>query len=278
MDAGLSPARQTRAQHRHELRTLTYVTLDNTNGGVVRNVSFGGIGAQVVTAVRPRQSLRIRFELRYPRLRVETQGEIVWANFSGECGIRFVNLPPDMARKINEWIFGDLLERVSVHFDPAESMFAPNDVTPASELRTASAPKESDDGLVVSATPVKVIELHPPKKERESSQAVFMAGVGEQEAQLDWLSRPLSGDGLAWTVHTLVVVAGLLLFALVFLWITGEVPRWPLLVTVGAATSVASLYYSFFRILGGSTLGARLARLAEQAETEKQEVQDSRFR
>src|SRR4051812_23850872 len=34
MDAGISPARQIRTQHRHELRTLTYLTLDDANSGV----------------------------------------------------------------------------------------------------------------------------------------------------------------------------------------------------------------------------------------------------
>jgi len=71
MEAGLSPARQARAKHRHELRTLTYVTLDQANGGIVRNLNHEGIAVQAVAAVRPRQQLRVRFELRYPRVRVE---------------------------------------------------------------------------------------------------------------------------------------------------------------------------------------------------------------
>src|SRR5579872_7336068 len=115
MDAGISPARQTRAQHRHQLRTLTYVTFDQANGGVVRNLTHEGIGAQVVAAVRPRQQLRLRFELRYPRLRVETRGEVVWATFSGQCGIRFLDLPQKTSRQIKEWIFGNLLEEISLH-------------------------------------------------------------------------------------------------------------------------------------------------------------------
>jgi hypothetical protein len=94
MEAGTSPARRARAQHRHELRTLAYVTLDQANGGIVRNLTHSGIGVQVVAAVRPRQQLRVRFELRYPRLQVETRAEVVWATFSGQCGIRFLDMPP----------------------------------------------------------------------------------------------------------------------------------------------------------------------------------------
>ena len=110
MEAGLSPARQARAKHRHELRTLTYVTLDQANGGIVRNLSHEGIGVQAVAALRPQQQLRVRFELRTPRVRVEARGEVTWATFSGQCGIRFLDLSPRMTRQINEWIFGNLLE------------------------------------------------------------------------------------------------------------------------------------------------------------------------
>ena len=76
MDAVVSPARQARSKHRHDLRTLTYVTLDQANGGIVRNLSHEGIGVQAVAALRPNQQVRVRFELRWPRLRVEARGEV----------------------------------------------------------------------------------------------------------------------------------------------------------------------------------------------------------
>src|SRR3981189_1600549 len=94
MEAGLSPARQLRAQHRHELRTLTYVTLDEANGGIIRNLNDQGIAVQAVAALPPQQQLRVRFELRHPRLRVETRGEVTWTEPSGQCGIRFLDLSP----------------------------------------------------------------------------------------------------------------------------------------------------------------------------------------
>src|ERR1700760_3746469 len=124
MDVSISSARQTRAQHRHQLRTLTYVTLDQANGGIVRNLTYDGIGAQVVAGVRPHQQFALRFELRYPRLCVETRGEVVWATFSGQCGIRFIDLPPRTSRQIKEWIFGNLLEEISLRSETAENIFA----------------------------------------------------------------------------------------------------------------------------------------------------------
>lgn len=277
MNAGISQARQTRTQHRHELRTLTYLTMDDANGGVVRNLSRQGMGAQVVAAVHPRQTLRIRFELRYPRLRVEAKGEVVWATFSGQCGIRFIDLPPEIGLKISEWIFGDLLERVSLHVDPGESIFAAK--SPLTEDSVAKA--EQDDGLMVSAAPVKVIPI-VERKTATTDDSPFLRAIASKrvtaakERELDWLSQPLSGRGLAWAVHSLVVLAGILLFVLVFLAITREAPAWPIAMASGAAFVVAGMYWSFFQIFGGSTLGARLARLAQAEPVE--EEKGPRFR
>lgn len=254
MDAGVSPARETRAQYRHDLRTLTYVTLDQANGGIIRNLTHGGIGVQAVAAVRPRQQLRVRFELRYPRLRVETRGEVIWSTFSGQCGIRFLDMPPRMTRQINEWIFGNLLEGATLHPERAGPMFG----------------GAVDDGLVISAAPRKVIEL---PLQRESSLP-----AATESAELDWLSQPLSGQSLAWAVDSLVVVAALLLFAVVFLSVTREAPRWPFAMSAGAAVAMWGLYWGFFRAFGGMSLGERFARLVRTEDEAEGEAKEPRFR
>ncbi|HTZ84140.1 MAG TPA: PilZ domain-containing protein [Candidatus Acidoferrales bacterium] len=278
MDAALFSTRQARAQHRHELRSLTYLTLDDTNGGVVRNLAPGGIGAQILAPVRPRQRLRVRFELKYPRLRVEIQGEVMWATLSGQCGIRFIDLPSQMGRQIGEWIFGDLLEGISLHADPAESMFAAPSVVQELPLGEAVRQSEQQDGLLVSAAPVKVIEL-PSRREPVLPSFQPAEPVAETEpGRLDWLSQPLSARSLAWAIHTLVVVAGLLLFALVFLSINREATPWPLSIAAGAVIVVAGLYWIFFHLFGGTSLGTRLARLAGYSMEEEQQEKATRFR
>ena len=101
MDVSVSSARQTRAQHRHQLRTLTYVTLDQANGGIVRNLTYEGIGAQVVAAVHPRQQLHLRFELRYPRLQIETRGEVVFGPpFPGSAAFALSTFPVAPAARL----------------------------------------------------------------------------------------------------------------------------------------------------------------------------------
>ncbi len=281
MDAGTSPARQARAHHRHELRTLSYVTLDQANGGIIRNLSDRGIGVQVVAAVRPRQQLRVRFELRYPRLQVETRAEVVWATFSGQCGIRFLDMPESMRRQINQWIFGNLLEGIALHADQPGSIFSPISAHPPRNGASGSgqgsiAIAEEEDGLMVSSSPVKVIELPPPPAHPTWTPPETETAAAQELGQLDWLSQPLSGRTLAWTIDTMVVIAAMLLFALVFLSVTGETPPWPLAVASAACLMMSILYWAFFRLFAGASLGVKLARLAEPAEDEIR--RESRFR
>jgi PilZ domain len=282
MDAGLSPARQARAKHRHELRTLTYVTLDEANGGIVRNLSDRGIAVQTVAAVRPRQQLRVSFELnrprvnhpqpKHPRLRVESRGEVMWATPSGQCGISFVDLSPRMTRQINEWIFGDLLEGIALHSERTGSLFAAS---------SSALAVSEDDGLMISPSPLKVIELtlraDPLQADAHGLDADAATALVPL-SELDWLSQPLSGHSLIWTINTLVALAALLLFVLVFLSVTREAPRWPLAMMGGAAMFVAALYWGFFQLFGGSSPGARLARLLGSDAEEDVEASDDRFR
>jgi PilZ domain len=263
MDAGTSLARQTRTKHRHELRVLTYVTLDQANGGIVRNLTREGIAVQAVAAVHPLQEVRIRFELRYPKLRVEARGQVMWSTVSGQCGIRFIDLPPTLSRDIQQWIFGDLLEFAALHSNRA--MFA------SPGLRE-SCPIE-EDGLLTSATPVKVIDL-PPLPDQIDRTSLHDVVDEETPAALDWLLHPLSGSGLAWTVNALATAAGLLLFAVIFLSVTHETPSWSVLITLSLL--VPALYWGFFQIFGGCSLGTRLARLTDC--DDEQEPLGARFR
>lgn len=265
MDAEVSLARQARSQHRHELRTLTYVTIDQANGGVVRNLTHEGIGAQVVAALRPNHQLRVRFELQSPRVRVEAQGEVVWSTPSGQCGIRFLDLSPRISRQIKEWIFGDLLEGAALHSRSAEWMFGSPLVGEQSDGWA-----DEDDGLLISPAQPKVIEL-PATREGASDT------IADDSLQLDWLSRPLSAQTLAWTVNALVVFAALLLCVLVFLCVNRQAPSWPLTMTAGAAVLVGLMYWGFFEAFGGGNFGARLARLAG-LDRDQLEDEDARFR
>ncbi len=268
-----SPARQARTHYRHELGTLTYVTLDAANGGIVRNLNSEGVAVQAVAPLHRQQRVRVRFELRFPRLRVDAYGLVSWASSSGQCGIRFVDLPARTAHQIDEWVFSNLLEGIARGAAHSSSIFGAT-VVP---IREGNA-SEENDSLTLSAAPRPSIRLEGDSRRREPRVATQhheedQANLADDpQVQLNWLSRPLSGRTLAWLVDSLVILAAVLLFGLIFLSVAHELPPWPL--TLGAAGAavvlVAAAYWAVFAIFGGASLGARLAEAASGIEEEEE--------
>ena len=140
---------------------------------------------------------------------------------------------------------------------------------------------EGSDGLTLSASPRPAIRLEPGFQtagrsaglQRSIDEEAYAGRADWPYAQVNWLSRPLSGRTLAWLVDSLIVIAGLLLFALIFLSIAHELPPWPL--TLGTASAaavfVAATYWAVFAVFGGPSLGARLAQAASSLEEEETE-------
>jgi hypothetical protein len=292
MQAVYFPARQSRTHYRHELRTLTYVTLDETNGGIIRNLNHDGVAVQAVGVLRQQQRVRVRFELRFPRLRVEANGQVSWGTASGQCGIRFVDLPARTSRQIDEWIFSNLLDAIARDVGHPRPIFGPSVVSIAreenigDEIVSEENDAEEDGGLTLSAAPRPVIRLEPGFTRRDVASVLHQHGEEDcadpSSAQYakTWLSQPLSGRTLAWLVDGLIVIAGVLLFALIFLSIAHELPPWPL--TLGTASAaavfVAAAYWTVFTVFGGPSLGARIAQAAFSLEEEKEREDASRFR
>lgn len=257
-------AKPARRRHRHYLRTLTYVTVDEGNGGIIRNLNHQGVAVQTVAPLRPGQHVRVRFELHHPRVPIEARGEVSWADSSGQSGIRFIDLPPRKRQQLNQWIFGNLLETLPQQTLRSGGLFeiprnAGNEVQPADGLLISNSPRDAirlDDQESVTAMPARSNATADRTADEESIAQNF---------DLDWLSQPLSGTALALAIDTLIVFAGMLVFFLVFFFVSGELPEWPLNVGLALATAVfvSAFYWGFFHTMAGTTLGASLARLAD---------------
>jgi hypothetical protein len=185
-----------------------------------------------------------------------------------------------MRREIGEWIFGNLLEGVLLQSAQAAPIFGESGrpVFSSAGARGANT-AEIDDGLLISPAPTKVIEL-PARPELAQPALNTLAGtnaIATRAVELDWLSQPLSGRSLAWTVNALVTAASWLLCTLIFLSVTGEPPKWPVSMGLGAAVCVIGFYWGFFKMFGGVSLGTRLARLVG-ADMEEDEEDGARFR
>src|SRR5208283_31735 len=127
------PASDRRAHRRQRIRSLAYVHLGEGNGGIVLNISEGGIGVQAAEALDEGEGvLSLRIEIPHSRKRLEVRGEIAWLGESRkEAGLRFVDLQEDALKRISSWM--------------------------AREESPGSAPEESEED--VEAPAVRVAEV-----------------------------------------------------------------------------------------------------------------------
>ena len=261
--------RRAQGYYRHELRTLTYVTIDGGNGGIIRNINHEGVAVQAVGALHSEQRVRLRFELRFPRLRIDAYGQVTWASPTGQCGIQFLDFPSSTGLQLNQWIFSNLLDAMAREASRPQSIFTRsmygNPVVPIARGSASGEPEE--DGLRVSAAAREEIQLQPVIAVKEYQDALASINC-EEPNQLEefgepgWLSHPLASRSLAYIVDGLVVTAALLIFAFIFLSITHEIPPWPLALLTGLATAafVTGSYCSMFMMFRGASLGQVLAR------------------
>jgi TonB family protein len=100
------PASDRRAHPRQRIRSLAYVHLGESNGGIVLNVSESGIAVQAAEALDAEEGLlAMRVEIPRSRKRLEVRGEIVWVGESRkEAGLRFVDLSEEALKRIRLWM------------------------------------------------------------------------------------------------------------------------------------------------------------------------------
>lgn len=100
-----------RRQHsRQQVRSIAYVELDEGNGGIVLNVSEGGLSVQAVVSLMDEQLPRMRIQLSQPQDWVETGARIAWTGKSRKVvGLQFVDLPEQARSQIREWVSRETL-------------------------------------------------------------------------------------------------------------------------------------------------------------------------
>lgn len=98
------PVKDRRQHVRRRVSSLSYVDLGENNGGIVLNVSEGGIRIQAAQGLEEGPVL-IRLQLPESRKRLEVRAEAVWVGSTRkEAGLRFVDLSEDALGQIRKWI------------------------------------------------------------------------------------------------------------------------------------------------------------------------------
>jgi cell division septation protein DedD len=113
-----------RQASRMTVKGLAYINLDRDNGGIILNISEGGLCFQATAPVQRTETVRLWFSYRsqgieanlghasknYAQTRdipgfVETESELTWTDATQKMGgLRFTKLPADARKQICDWI------------------------------------------------------------------------------------------------------------------------------------------------------------------------------
>ena len=91
-----------RLAKRKTLERLTYIDLPSQNGGIVTDVSEGGLGFHAVAPVE--NGGLIRFSFSSGSQRIEGTGELMWTDGRGQVGgLRFTEIAEEIREQIRNW-------------------------------------------------------------------------------------------------------------------------------------------------------------------------------
>jgi c-di-GMP-binding flagellar brake protein YcgR len=72
--------------------------------GILLDLSQDGMDVLAAQALQPAALVGLRFSVPDGSLEVDAHGEVAWANANGQCGVRFLDLPPDVADRLRAWL------------------------------------------------------------------------------------------------------------------------------------------------------------------------------
>jgi TonB family protein len=94
-----------RRHARQPVRSLVYLKLGLDNGGVVLNVSAGGLVVRAANMLTGEDLSRVQFQVPRTRNHLEISGQIVWLSESKkEAGVRFLEMTDDARLQLTQWI------------------------------------------------------------------------------------------------------------------------------------------------------------------------------
>jgi hypothetical protein len=158
---------------RKPLEQLAYISLPFDNGGIVLDVSEGGLGFQAVAPVEVGAPIHFRFSVR-PVAWIEAIGEVVWKDETGKSGgLRFTHLPDEVREQIRTW---SGQPRVNLPVVPVSAPATGINFVPANKDDSASAkanqPLSDNRKPSPFAAPVNPLSMFPPEPRSAAGAAV----------------------------------------------------------------------------------------------------------
>ena len=166
-----------RVHVRVPVKAVAYVDLGHENGGLILNLSEGGVAMHVAEIVEGASFEKMRFQLPNSDRWIEAGGKLVWhGRARKKAGVRFVKLSDEARRQIREWA-----DSADVHSDPAVGDVGPNEgredagVARAEDSRDAASefdlgfPSENPDEAEVRVGHAPIPRGFPLADEPESA-------------------------------------------------------------------------------------------------------------
>jgi TonB family protein len=145
-----------RVHVRQPVRSLAYVELGEGNGGIVLNVSEGGIAVQAVMSLMGEELPCVRVQLAHCKKRIEAKGRITWTGaLRKTAGVELIDLSQEARSLLREWVAmeapnRDFVEEMTEPIEnsdfaaPPQRLFESGDLRLEEEPATVSAAKAED--------------------------------------------------------------------------------------------------------------------------------------
>jgi hypothetical protein len=177
MNASLYSGPERRQTPRTRVAAITYINFESNNGGILSNISEGGLCFHAVGPVRQAEELRVWFSA--DGHRIEANVELAWTDETQKTGgLRFNALSPEMHEQIR-----NLIRKLATSLSTAQTKWVPSvpKTQPLSALSASRSPRisapDSPDSLQ-EFSPARQAALLPPGFVRRSADCGSCGGCG----------------------------------------------------------------------------------------------------
>ena len=89
---------------RHKVQSPAYASFDGVTGGMVLDLSEGGLAMLTEPPLDAGRRLRLNLNLNGVAAHIETNGYVAWADALGRAGVRFSELPAEARHRLDQWL------------------------------------------------------------------------------------------------------------------------------------------------------------------------------
>jgi len=179
-----------RLRPRRRVKSLAYIRLGDSNGGIITNLSEEGLRVQAAVALAGGPIPLMRFQSPLSGDRIEVGGKVAWISDSGlEAGIQFIELPEEERANLRGWVAS---EPPSIEIRPVKENAGETRNVP----RESSKVQEPSSVLGESVAPDRGVCFQPPVA-AGPSPAIYPAPLMTAEAETPLpasSARPIFAD------------------------------------------------------------------------------------